>query len=375
MTAIFFTHQVSKVTNGPTKFAQYLLRHAAGWAKLELTFVSESEAGAADPSIVRPIKVSYPKSFEALGSLFRMYAYWKYVKRSAAHSDVIVFNHALDGVLTALSARKPAVVGMLNDFKYLDAGLTSFRLHRKWLAYFFYRQLEKLFVRRAAAVIVCSHALQARAEKEYACRGKVKVLYQGVDLSFWAYQKHEPINCAEHIKVLFVKSNPIVGGLSSLFEAIKQLPGFYFEVTLAGAQQERFGKIIAQHGKAPNLAVQYLGSQTQQQIRQLMYTNDVLCIPSASEGLGVALIEGLATGIPVVSTDTGGVPEVLNNGKCGWLAPADNPLLLAQTLKACILNKEEACLRSKAGREHVEAHFSAENMAIQFEALLNETVL
>ena len=56
-----------------------------------------------------------------------------------------------------------------------------------------------------------------------------------------------------------------------------------------------------------------------------MLNTDIFCVPSHKEALGVANLEALSRGVPVISSNAGGIPEVLNYGKCGWMAnPGDS---------------------------------------------------
>jgi glycosyltransferase involved in cell wall biosynthesis len=88
------------------------------------------------------------------------------------------------------------------------------------------------------------------------------------------------------------------------------------------------------------------------------------------EGLGIALIEAMAAGVPVVASDVGACREVLDNGRLGALvAPAD-PLALADAIDAVIVNANSADARAQLAREKVLHAFSATDMARQYAALL-----
>ncbi len=59
---------------------------------------------------------------------------------------------------------------------------------------------------------------------------------------------------------------------------------------------------------------------------------DVVAAPSRNEGMGRALVEAMALGLPVVAAAVGGIPEVIEDGVCGRLVPPDDALALAQAL-------------------------------------------
>ena len=55
-------------------------------------------------------------------------------------------------------------------------------------------------------------------------------------------------------------------------------------------------------------------------------------MPSRSEGWGLAVLQAMANGLAVIASDVGGLPEVVERGKTGWLLPADSPPALANAI-------------------------------------------
>ncbi|HWD33509.1 MAG TPA: glycosyltransferase family 4 protein, partial [Pseudomonas sp.] len=77
-----------------------------------------------------------------------------------------------------------------------------------------------------------------------------------------------------------------------------------------------------------------------------------------SESFGVAIIEAGAAGRPVVVSDAGGLPEVTVHGKTGLVVPRENPRAAATAIMSLIEDREMREQMGKAGREHVESHYS-----------------
>ena len=69
------------------------------------------------------------------------------------------------------------------------------------------------------------------------------------------------------------------------------------------------------------------------QVEQFLSTLDVFVLSSITEGLPLAVLEAMAAGLPIVSTNVGGVPEVLPEGVAGWLCPPGQPDAMAQKME------------------------------------------
>ncbi len=83
-------------------------------------------------------------------------------------------------------------------------------------------------------------------------------------------------------------------------------------------------------------------------LSSLLQTLDIFVLPSWSEGFGRANLEAMAAGKPVVSTNVGGIPEVVIDGETGFLVPPHDPEALA---RAIIALAEDRKLREKMGQE------------------------
>jgi glycosyltransferase involved in cell wall biosynthesis len=92
-------------------------------------------------------------------------------------------------------------------------------------------------------------------------------------------------------------------------------------------------------------------------VRQRLAQADVLVMPSLSEGLGVAVLEAMAMGKPVVASNTGGLPEAVADGETGLLVPPGNAEALAGALLALLEDPDRAQAMGKAGRRRAVDHF------------------
>jgi len=97
-------------------------------------------------------------------------------------------------------------------------------------------------------------------------------------------------------------------------------------------------------------------------VPELLTQATVSVLPSYSEGLSNALLESMASGIPVVATRVGGNPELVKHDKCGLLVPPRDPEALAGAISAIIQSPELARTYGACGRQRVKDHFSLQRM-------------
>lgn len=95
---------------------------------------------------------------------------------------------------------------------------------------------------------------------------------------------------------------------------------------------------------------------------------DLVVMPSLFEGLGVAALEAMAAGKPVIASGVGGLAEAVVDGVTGLLVPPRDGAALAAAIAKLVGGPALAKTMGLQGRERVRQHFSMENMARQNEA-------
>jgi starch synthase len=105
-----------------------------------------------------------------------------------------------------------------------------------------------------------------------------------------------------------------------------------------------------------------------------MRTADLLCAPSREEGLGLAAIEAMASGLPVVATHVGGLPEVVVDGETGFLVAPDDRAALAAAMTGLLANPDYARRLGRAGRDRARACFSHTAMTAATGAIYAEVL-
>jgi glycosyltransferase involved in cell wall biosynthesis len=103
-------------------------------------------------------------------------------------------------------------------------------------------------------------------------------------------------------------------------------------------------------------------------VPKLVSSIDVLVLPSLYEGLGLAALEGMAAGKPVVATRVGGLVESIVDGETGFLVPPQDGVALADAIEKLVADPSMARAMGRKGAARVLSNFTIEQMASQNEA-------
>ena len=236
----------------------------------------------------------------------------------------------------------------------------SFRLRQKILTFLMGRHLKP--------IITVSGDTRARLMAAGIADKDVTVLRNGIDLSVWQSNRANPVLREE----LGIKPGGLLVGTVARITSEKDLPTFYRVAEMVAAIIPGVTFVIVGDGYGDRLEnareevarrgisglVHFTGHRAD--LIDIYASFDVFLMTSETEGLPNTLLEAMAMGIPVVSTEVGGVPELLEAGKSGFLAPIGDAEglsgLVISLLKDALLR--EMCAASS--RKRVEEHFSFE---------------
>ena len=204
---------------------------------------------------------------------------------------------------------------------------------------------------------------------------KAEVIYKAVDLKplkKLMTPKHdfEPSLIGKP-RILFVGCNWHRKGLDVLIKAIKDLKerhGQEVKLVVAGKQSQKADKAIRQLPRTLGIEnqVQFLGTIERTKLPHLFTSCDLFVLPSRQEALGVAILESLACGIPVVATETGGIPEIIGDSLYCELVPPEDVKKLANAIHKK-LEPVETDISHHC--QSLAARFSKENMTRSVENL------
>ncbi len=224
------------------------------------------------------------------------------------------------------------------------------------------------FARRAAKVTaVCDFTRRALIEKEGIPAGRIEVIYNGVEMErFTGLDREEcrrrwdlPDDVPAVVQVgnlRAVKDHPTA--LKAWATAHQHVPDALLLLAGDGPDRAKLEALAEELGLSES--VRFLGNV--REIPSLLAAADVMLMTSVSEAHSVSLLEGMATGLPVVATDVGGIPETVADGETGLLAPRQDASGLAENLVSLLADANQRARMGAAGRERCRHLFQRKDM-------------
>lgn len=190
-------------------------------------------------------------------------------------------------------------------------------------------------------------------------REKIEVVRCGVRLEDFRFVERKP---GDKVRILLVGRFVEKKGIRYAIEAFKEVAGEIQNAELRIIGDGELKNEIVGLMNALNLQerIALLGPMPQSAVLKEMEAADIFLLPSVTaangdrEGVPVSIMEASATGLPVVSSLHTGIPEVVIDGKTGFLAPEKDTDLLARRLKELILDPNLRSRMGKEGRANIE---------------------
>jgi glycosyltransferase involved in cell wall biosynthesis len=147
-------------------------------------------------------------------------------------------------------------------------------------------------------------------------------------------------------------------GVDVLIEAVARLPGARLDVAGDGPEAARLQALATT--RAPG-RVRFHGRLGKDRLLDLVRSAAAVALPSRwHENQPLVVLEAFACGVPVVTTDLGGLPELIDPGRDGEVVPADDPAALAAALGGLLADRDRAFAMGRAARTKAERRFAPE---------------
>ncbi|HVB56832.1 MAG TPA: glycosyltransferase [Candidatus Acidoferrales bacterium] len=214
----------------------------------------------------------------------------------------------------------------------------------------FMRMVASRTMRRASFVVTVSDELRKCAIELGIPPGKIRTIHNGCDSSIFKLADRAAARAELNIDsgvelVVFAGRLVPTKGLRELLQAVSILVPSRPRLRMVCIGDGVMEKELRQLASRPDLKdhVEFVGNRNPDEVARWLAASNVFCLPSYSEGCPNVVIEALACGRPVVASDVGGIPELMDS-RCGILVPPRNTRQLADALAKALdspWNQEE----------------------------------
>ena len=227
------------------------------------------------------------------------------------------------------------------------------------------RLLNRCFFKMNHVVpVALSSIVQESIAKEYKIKKeKIPVVFNGIDLSKCLPKEEYAIrdNVFQILHIgRFMKQKNHRGLIEAFSIFHKKYPNSVLQLIGDGEQRKDIEKAVEEKGL--NSAVEFLGLQDN--VYEYLHNADIFTLPSLYEGIPMTLIEAMGTGLPIIATNVGGVPDMLKNGESAILTDVDSEKIAESFLEIAEDEGKRELLGVNAKKTAVQ--FSAEIMAEEY---------
>lgn len=192
---------------------------------------------------------------------------------------------------------------------------------------------------------------------------RVQTIHNGLDLGDWAQSSAR--KSSNRLLVTTVGNMRRVKGHDVFIKAaalvIQQYPDVSFSIAGDVLEPEYFVELQTLV-RTLNLSGQFNFSGGVTDLRDHLVAADIFVLPSRSEGFSNAIVEAMASSLPVVATAVGGNAEAVEDGLNGYIVPAEDPVALAAAIMQLVSNPSQARAMGEAGHNIVIDRFTTAAM-------------
>jgi len=373
ISVVFVSSVFEEAREGPAIYARYLWHHFFDHEEIDFHLV------------VPKSSVKHPNIHEAgeyAGSI-KLYSMLQSKALQVARDldNAIIHGNSAHTMWRCLKYSGPLVV-QVNDYDaasvYSDT-LAYFRkkMFRRYLSFVWRNWNERRAV-KAATFAICN----SRFTKDHLLRSydsdpdKLKVIYKAVDTSDFRKNdscKRDPFpDRALGSRLIFVGTNWRRKGLDTLLAALAEVVKTRPDVTLevAGPKREDLGSDILEFIKNAVLEdkVIFAGVVERDELPTHFSYADLFVMPSNAEALGVSILEALASGVPVIASKIGGIPEILEGRDCGVMVNPNDVVQLKNAILDQLGNPGRLEVQAENGLTRAK-EFDSEIMLAKLETL------
>ena len=301
-------------------------------------------------NVNRFILYKYRRNITKISYLFALRTLKKCIKR---FNPQLIHAHYLTsyGILARLSGFRPYCISIWGD----DVFLSTKNFIMKNLLYFSLKNAQQLFS--------TSHAINDLILNQYNL--STKIIPFGVDTKIFT-----PLDRIKTGPVIIgiIKSIESHNGIEFLVDAFnilkkKNINNIELNIVGTGPLEKKIKKKVKQFKLETK--VHFLGHIPHQKIVPQYQKLSIFVCPSIRESFGVSVIEASACALPIIANKVGGLMEVIQHGRTGYLLDATKPKKLADCLEKLIIDPKLRFSLGQNGRDFVKNNFDWETNVIE----------
>lgn len=215
------------------------------------------------------------------------------------------------------------------------------------------------------------------------CAKKIRIIPMGIDTEKYSSRTISALGRECHRKHIILNVGRLIDvkGTIYLIDAMsivsRHFPDALLVIAGSGPEERSLLHRVQENGL--NQKVKFLGTVRKDIIPFLYQSADVFVLPSINaegktEALGVVLLEAMTFGCPVIGSDVGGIPDIIQDGENGFLVPEQRPDILAEKIIQLLSDAELGARFRKAGFISVQKRFSWDTISQQFSEVYRQAL-
>lgn len=224
---------------------------------------------------------------------------------------------------------------------------------------------------RSSKLLPISYFWKNRLESWGANSDAIRVLRMGVDIDTFDFKNKA---MSENVRIVSVARATEKKGLRYAIKAMAHLDDRFHLTLVGGGELESNLKSLAVE-LGVNKNITFYGPQPPDFVKKILDASDIFLLPSVTdsvgdmEGVPVALMEAMASGLTVISTIHSGIPELITDGQSGFLVPEKDAISIANAVKRAALSDEIHTIKENA-RKKVVSDFNSTKLSKELYTLL-----
>ncbi len=208
--------------------------------------------------------------------------------------------------------------------------------------------------------------------------GKIRIIHCGIDLDKFPFQEKQNFPELITIKSLgrFVEKKGFDTLILAAAELREQRLNFQIEIGGDGPERDKLISLVAE--KELEACISFVGALAHHEVLPWLLQADLFVLACKidqqgdRDGIPVVLMEAMATGVPVVSTQLSGIPELIEDGVSGFLAVPNDPSSLAAKIQEYIHQSTAVVTITRQARTTIEQSFNIQKTSQQLLTLFTD---